>query len=318
MGDIKFLSFVIPAAKPSFARVGVTDVQIYPYPQNGVERDAAIHSGNLQGSEFLTEGKAISSGISLNGASDLTFLVALNCNTGSVEEENKGNLYEILLTRKGLQAVAPKFVEIRKNATASYNYQNRNGGYMGSVRLQFFANGLVFDFDFYNRDVGLLTESRVTVYYKTKNDSLFIGGVPPNLQNSKLLRDCPEGLNLTILSQTDSVYGGNNMSAAYFGSSTYRGAHRPLFTSVVRGTGCTLIQKFNSKELQDAVSGSIIAYGLLRYFLWFLITKKWDIQILRQSNTRKFFRTLKKSQYACWVEAFQDPTIRRYGVYFIE
>lgn len=84
----------------------------------------------------------------------------------------------------------------------------------------------------------------------------------------------------------------------------------------VRGSGCSLIDKYCSHELENVVPTILEEYAFLRYFLWFPITHKWDINILRQSHTREFFLALKNSSYRAWLITFNEPRYDGYATYF--
>lgn len=101
-------------------------------------------------------------------------------------------------------------------------------------------------------------------------------------------------------------------------------AHTPLkFTNVVSGCGSSLIEKvyylanrYKPRTLKFDFLRSLIVYGMLRYYLWKLITCKLDITILLKSRTDEFFEELKKSAYAPYAAVFDDPAIKGYGCCF--
>lgn len=95
---------------------------------------------------------------------------------------------------------------------------------------------------------------------------------------------------------------------------------RPLLTRFVRGVGCTLSQKIlylntkNGKENVDLTDG-IVGYGMLRYFLWFLITRIWNARILKRSYTKRFLNAVYSSEYVSWLPYLENS---EYGRYFIK
>lgn len=93
------------------------------------------------------------------------------------------------------------------------------------------------------------------------------------------------------------------------------------FGLYVVGTQCTFFDKAqafriaNYPTLDDfEMLGRISLYGLLRYFLWFLITGHWNLNILRRRYTNAFYAILLASDYAIFYEAFSDPESEIYGL----
>ncbi len=93
------------------------------------------------------------------------------------------------------------------------------------------------------------------------------------------------------------------------------------FGLYVVGTQCNFFEKAqafriaNYPALDDfEMLGRISLYGLLRYFLWFLITGHWDLNILRRTYTNAFYAILLASDYAIFYEAFSDPQSEIYGL----
>lgn len=153
-------------------------------------------------------------------------------------------------------------------------------------------------------------QSVVTINYSytTKYDL-----PPPSLLSYSNGESCPR---IAIFYSTDAIYG-QNMGFAFFKSGERKYVRRPAFTSVLVGEECTMMQKLTTLAEQDVEWESVITYGLLRYFLWFLITNKWNINILLQCNTEKFFQYLSKSEYACWIQVFTTQ-LKGYEKYFKE
>lgn len=116
-----------------------------------------------------------------------------------------------------------------------------------------------------------------------------------------------------ILAVMETIFG-QNLSLALFRSARGEWLHRPRFTSVVRGKECTLVGKYATQELRGAVPTLLEEYGLLRYFLWFILTGAWDITILLQSRTKEFFLALRNSSYRIWLLTFKK--YRGYELYF--
>lgn len=120
-----------------------------------------------------------------------------------------------------------------------------------------------------------------------------------------------------MLYATEPIFG-QNITQALFRSSTGECRRRPRLTSVVSGKACTLLGKYLTPELKSASPSSLETYGLLRYFLWFLITGRWNISILLQRNTLEFFAALRNSPYRIWLNTFNDPKYKGYAKYFKE
>ena len=174
---------------------------------------------------------------------------------------------------------------------------------------------IAFEYTLYENRSGLVIGSQCTVHYFIRNKAIVVGVPIPNIQQlGSLVNTCPK---ITILMSTDPIWG-QNLSSVFFKSEDKKYVHRPKLTSVLDGIGCTLMEKLASPELRNVDSNSIITYGLLRYFLWFLIACKWDITILLQSNTKRFFNKLRKSNYACWVNAFNNPQLKGYDKYYLQ
>lgn len=134
----------------------------------------------------------------------------------------------------------------------------------------------------------------------------------PNTNPRGMLGDCPK---ITILARTEVLFG-ENVTMVFFQQGDREYAHRPFLTSVVKGNECTLMQKIVAFGTTEPLFDGIVEYGMLRYFLWFLIKCKWDIRILLRRNTDLFFETLAKSEYACWVPYFNSSSIKGYDRYF--
>lgn len=131
-----------------------------------------------------------------------------------------------------------------------------------------------------------------------------------------LCRLCPR---LKIFAATEAIYG-SNLTMVVFRSQEFpekEWQHRPPFTEVVAPRGeCTLALKCMAN---GSIMIRLILYGMLRYFLWFLMEGKWDIDVLLQHNTDLFFHTLQSSRkYSCFREAFEDPDIKGYDQYFLK
>lgn len=132
----------------------------------------------------------------------------------------------------------------------------------------------------------------------------------PNTQ----LSACPQ---LRVYGTTDVVTG-DNFAMAVLGTSRRVYVRYPCLTVVTAGKGCTLVSKLVSVLDSESTAQDFLKYALLRYFLWYLITSEWTVLILTRSNTRRFFRALRTSSYACWIEYFVRTGLMKYERYFIE
>jgi hypothetical protein len=145
---------------------------------------------------------------------------------------------------------------------------------------------------------------------------------------------------IKIITSTESYFGAN-LSQSFFEvakvkmichhgnykkkSYTSSDTKYPNLTAVVRGKGCTLIEKvyFISKKTKLDISEfdfykRLISYSMLRYYLWYLIRGVFDVSILHRDNTRLFFSSLAQSEYALFINIFDDPIIKGYDYYFIK
>lgn len=71
-------------------------------------------------------------------------------------------------------------------------------------------------------------------------------------------------------------------------------------------------------EVYEDTLGRIVLYGLLRYFLWYLIKGKFTLQILQNKYTTLFFAELAISEYAGFIKAFESDELKGLNVYFVE
>ncbi len=129
---------------------------------------------------------------------------------------------------------------------------------------------------------------------------------------NKRIFGCKIDGNKLLLRRKDCHFSGGNLVMEEF-------LNYPDLTVVVRGKACTLVEKareFSTTQTLPEIFGGIILYGMLRYFLWKLMKGLWDIDILLQRNTKKFFSALDKSKYACFNEAFNQPEIEGFDKYF--
>ena len=98
----------------------------------------------------------------------------------------------------------------------------------------------------------------------------------------------------------------------------------PKFKCYVLTDGCTLNEKIinlssiykniSLTEIQD----NILGYGLARYFLWGLMTRKYTLEILRNRYTEAFYKILSRSkQFSCFLDIFL-VTYKGWNSAFIE
>lgn len=122
---------------------------------------------------------------------------------------------------------------------------------------------------------------------------------------------------IKIFAETEVFYGANLMLSVFkTEDSVY--LRRPALTKVVAGKGCTLAAKIAvNAGKQDKLLQGVISYGMLRYFLWYLITGKWCVAILKRRYTRKFFSVLATSDYKNFVPVFSELGLNVYEKYFI-
>lgn len=197
-------------------------------------------------------------------------------------------------------------------------YRGDSSFYVGDVTIYRWPLGLEFRFAANYTNVKgeekLSFLSSVVVHYVTQNGKLYTGGapLPPGPNRTFFVED----QRITILTATEVIWG-QNMMLAWFKSTTGEWLRRPRLTGLIDAYGCSLINKFGSTDLRGVDSGNIVAYGMLRYFLWYLITNKWCIGILRRRYTRHFFKTLAESSYSKWVNVFSEAGLSGYDKYYV-
>ncbi len=152
----------------------------------------------------------------------------------------------------------------------------------------------------------------------------FSAAINSNSSSQLMFTNKANSTRINIRAATD-FFTGANLDQVLFGlledQKVTKYLQYPNLVKVVKGTECTLAGKSifladkEGSNLWKLFSG-IILYGMLRYFLWFLITNNWDLNILLRRNTVDFFKALSNSQYSEFIEAFLDPAIRGFGKYF--
>ncbi len=190
---------------------------------------------------------------------------------------------------------------------------------------------------FQNRSYGIKIEIDKTLVYafdvwpffKTSSVRSDISGdfsaaINSNSSSQLTFTNKDNSTRIDIRAVTD-FFTGSNLDQVLFGlledQKVTKYLQYPNLVKVVKGTECTLAGKSifladkEGSNLWKLFSG-IILYGMLRFFLWFLITNNWDLNILLRRNTVDFFKALSNSQYSEFIEAFLDPAIRGFGKYF--
>lgn len=153
--------------------------------------------------------------------------------------------------------------------------------------------------------------------YRTANGVLLTASGVKQARNLLLLtKTTDQSILLDIKTSFESIYG-QNLCRSVLRTPTSVYMRRPPIVRVVKGVGCTLTEKLNSIRSPDLDTNYLIAYALLRYFLWYLIRNCWTVDILKQSNTKRFFDALASSKYAPWIEAFEAPVVLGYDKYFL-
>lgn len=248
--------------------------------------DSAIE-GNLESSGISPTNGAVSVGVSYDGPKKIIVVI-----------EEKMYVVDLTLsdTRQILAVTSPDNMMVSVSSPSDLLVAHVNYSYGIEFTLPIRVS---------NPSIPIVLNPSLTVAY----------GMGGTLELRTPTGDCPK---IKVLYNLDPIYGGN-LALAVFRTESLDGKvqehiHRPKLTSVVGGNGCTLQDK--TQDL-DVNINSVVSYGLLRYYLWYLITGRWDIHILYQDNTRKFFRKLSVSGYKCWVEAFDDPRIKGYDKYYL-
>lgn len=138
-------------------------------------------------------------------------------------------------------------------------------------------------------------------------------GTTPNISQLSL-STCPR---LRAYGSTDPLTG-NNFSMAVLMKPGKVYIRYPCLTVVTKGKECTLVGKLAEALEVDDTAEDFLRYSLLVYFLWYLITNKWTVCILKRSRSAMFFKALKSSEYACWIEYFESEGLLRYRKYFVK
>lgn len=130
------------------------------------------------------------------------------------------------------------------------------------------------------------------------------------------MHSCPR---LIVFTSTDVIYASNASQSIFRRlneDGSYNEWERNLgITRLVSPKECmTLTSKV---RYNGALYPYILNYASMRYFLWFLITDKWCIDILLRRNTKRFFDALEHSIYACWIEYFNTSPVSGYDKYFL-
>lgn len=154
--------------------------------------------------------------------------------------------------------------------------------------------------------------SQVVVSVGTKITSVQVQPDTP------LLKSSAEVDTRIVIKASMDTFLGQNIGNAWFKSATVELIDRPSLSKVVKGKACTFSEKcalFDQNVFDDEI---LKEYGLLRYFLWFIITGgKKDIYILRQTRTKEFLRRLEESPYRIWINSFTSEMYSGYDKYFI-
>lgn len=133
-----------------------------------------------------------------------------------------------------------------------------------------------------------------------------------NLPTRLSLTPCPV---LSVYSSID-VLGGGNVAQTVCIEGDKIWIRHPKVALVVRPNKRCM--NFMSKAVYNNIRYTeLLAYSCIRYFLWYLIARKWDVCILLRRNTRKFFAALSRSQYACWDEFFNLPKYKGFDKYYL-
>lgn len=141
---------------------------------------------------------------------------------------------------------------------------------------------------------------------------------------------------IRIRSQTD-IFGGLQMAQTVFEEfengvrRTLLNQYLPAFKDYLidnpTGSNCTLVDKATyiantyfplpeSKQYIEQILGRLSLYGLLRYFLWYLITGELTLRILLDEHTPLFFAFLAASSYSIFLKAFETDLLKGLNVYF--
>lgn len=129
---------------------------------------------------------------------------------------------------------------------------------------------------------------------------------------------------IRIFCHSEVIYGMNLTSSVFRVSnsnsfSTY--TRRPNIVPVIRGDGCTFSGKMYSWNIANGstedITEGVLRYVMLRYFLWFLISGKWCITLVKKRYTSRFMRALEHSEYAGWGAYFSHPTVVNYEKYIM-
>lgn len=194
----------------------------------------------------------------------------------------------------------------------------------------------IFNINEFNLYVDILDNAKVTAWYFFR---IYVSASKEDVYRAQVLTDVfveppvkakagnstraqASGVDLPmlfLLVVTDAI-GGANLGSALFrvkqGNITKEWVRRPKLRLVVKGKGCTLNDKTHYLNGPTGdITDDLIEYGMTRYFLWFLVTGKWDICILRQSRTDEMVRQLERSVYVTWIPYIVNSEMLQYFIY---
>lgn len=160
--------------------------------------------------------------------------------------------------------------------------------------------GLSWNFQFLGQDIaeGTLCPGALNLEGSTPTET-----VPPNPDYASvfgLVRGTPDG-NQICQTNFRVVYPQAKIDEYVF--------YCTNIVPVLKGTGCTLVEKANSLGLSPSQVGS---YAMLRLFLSKLLfqEEQLNIQLLRQEYYQAFIRRLRKSEFAPYASVFENNPLR--------
>lgn len=238
-----------------------------------------------------------------------SFRINFQLGNGDPNIPDGGYLFNMFLDRNKPPVFVPTQSQDIHDVKSGWNKtdtQLAEKTYRGSIAISLIGD-VVFTFDLYIDGTSIIGISFVTIQLQEEWKSVS----PRSNLTLQLERKCPR---LRILSSSDMLTGAN-LGMVLFRTETNTYTKYPPLTSVVKGEECTLYGKLYGNP--SAIVDNVVKYGMLRYFLWFLIKGKWSIRILTRRYTKHFFNELSKSDYACWAKEFDTPELKGYDVYFI-
>lgn len=211
--------------------------------------------------------------------------------------------------KRGLASFTLSQRPVAVNAIMNFNYDGRSYSFRGSF-LFGVSKGLLLVTCRYD---GSIFDSVVKDYALVNQTLLFTGG-------------CPR---IRISYATDSFFG-NEVAQVIMNNGKCHSRYLPNFQRYIIDLNNSPCPNWSLKVLAisakyyqpydtDKTANLIAEYGILRYFLWYILTGIWSLRILKRSNDALFFAVLESNkEYRCWTSYFTKEESMKIAQYFIK